>query len=93
MKTLYEYIWEKKFPNTELDYDAFYEHASENANEFLNLAFHYFEKQNSEMKAIFEEIENESEEVICSPIRFYGVSMERIQRVFEKHGIKIEPKF
>ena len=55
-------------------------------NDLVNIA-------ESEMKAIFEDIENESEEVISSPIRFYGVSMERIKRVFEKHGIKIEANF
>ncbi len=36
-------------------------------------------------KAIYHQLMNESEEVISSPIRFTGVSVEKIKRVFEKY--------
>ena len=33
------------------------------------------------------------EEVVSSPIRFNGVSVERMKQVFEKHGIKYDVGF
>lgn len=40
-QNVYEYIWQKICPDEELDYDRFYDWASENSNKALELAFEY----------------------------------------------------
>jgi hypothetical protein len=39
------------------------------------------------------DILKEQQEVISSPIRFNGVSVSAIRRIFEKHGIKYDLPF
>lgn len=43
-QNVYEYIWSKKFPNEEMNYDDLYDWSQENANEALKLAFEYCDK-------------------------------------------------
>ena len=42
---------------------------------------------------LFKEIKSYETEVISSPIRFNGVSMKDIERVFQKHGVDTELPF
>jgi hypothetical protein len=46
-----------------------------------------------DMSKILEEILAEERSIISSPIRFDGVHVSHIKRVFEKYGIINEPKF
>ena len=42
---------------------------------------------------IYTEIASKQRDVICSPIRFNGVSIEDIAAIFEQYGIDVKPKF
>lgn len=42
---------------------------------------------------IYNDLCKESEEVICSHIRFNGVSMEKINSIFKKHGLEKSDEF
>ena len=42
---------------------------------------------------ILEDLLKEQQEVVSSPIRFNGVSIEKIKQVFEKYGIILEQEF
>lgn len=49
--------------------------------------------QEVDMKGIFSDLMKEQQEIISSPIRFNGVHVNKIKKVFEKHGFKTEPTF
>ena len=44
-------------------------------------------------KQILQDLLNEKEEVIMSPIRFNGVHVQKIKQVFSKYGVEFEQQF
>lgn len=44
-------------------------------------------------RELLNELINNQEEIISSPIRFNGVSIQKIKQVFEKNGVKYESPF
>ena len=44
-------------------------------------------------REILYELLTEQEEIISSPIRFNGVSIEKLKQIFEKNGVKYEIPF
>jgi hypothetical protein len=42
---------------------------------------------------IYQEIIANQEEVLCSPLRFTGVSIEKINQIFSNYGVDTNPKF
>ncbi len=47
----------------------------------------------ADVNAILSDLLKEQEEIVSSPIRFNGVPIDKIIRVFEKYGVKYEPPF
>lgn len=45
------------------------------------------------LSGLLEDIQNEEEEILMSPIRFNGVHIKKINEIFNKYGIKIENQF
>ena len=56
-------------------------------DEIANIALRYV------LKRLLEDIQNEEEEILMSPIRFNGVHIKKINEIFNKYGIKIENQF
>ena len=79
------------YPNPECDYE----------NELLDTMVEYAQQQakNNEVldlvskRELLNELINNQEEIISSPVRFNGVSIDKIKQVFYKNGVKYELSF
>ena len=55
--------------------------------------FSKVEEKESKLESIFNDLLNEQEEIISSPKRFNGVSIEKIKQIFAKYGVKYKQPF